>query len=364
MISLPIPIVTAILLIVLALSKHQQLKSTATGRTFAMILYLNALAMALVGLRWSFDWAAIMPLVAILSVSSLSLIYLAFRSLGQQGPVITLPRDWLHAIPTLFVILTALIPSTWTDVTVITTKLVYLVLLIQLARMAPDSLQFVRLNWFKNTQQALWGVVALLVVGLIVDVAIVIDFVLYEGRHSASLVGSISLLILIILGWASVQAAGGRGQDTDSTPDPTSDPDSVPSPGATLAPEETGHETLDENKAEQSLPTDANVMKTLNTLLIDNKLYADTELNLQRLARKAGVSPRIVSKTINAHTGQNLSQWVNSARIDAACELLTDPNKSVNAAMENSGFLTKSNFNREFRRLKGCSPSEWRVKGS
>ncbi|MFT4726053.1 MAG: AraC-like DNA-binding protein [Granulosicoccus sp.] len=28
--------------------------------------------------------------------------------------------------------------------------------------------------------------------------------------------------------------------------------------------------------------------------------------------------------------------------------------------MNDAGFLAKSNFYREFRRLKGCSPTQWR----
>lgn len=106
---------------------------------------------------------------------------------------------------------------------------------------------------------------------------------------------------------------------------------------------------------------DAALLETLNRLLVDNGLYADTELNLQKLARKAGVPARTVSRVINTQTGQNLSQWVNQARINAVCTLLTDDNVSVTEAMLEAGFLTKSNFNREFRRIKGCSPSEWRA---
>ena len=47
-------------------------------------------------------------------------------------------------------------------------------------------------------------------------------------------------------------------------------------------------------------------------------------------------------------------------RIERACERLL-AGESVAIAMDSSGFSTRSNFNREFRRVTGRSPSEWRV---
>ena len=43
-----------------------------------------------------------------------------------------------------------------------------------------------------------------------------------------------------------------------------------------------------------------------------------------------------------------------------ACESLMD-GESVTTAMLSSGFNTRSNFNREFRRITGKSPSDWRA---
>jgi len=94
--------------------------------------------------------------------------------------------------------------------------------------------------------------------------------------------------------------------------------------------------------------------------LVEDGLYADSELNLQRFARKAGIPARTISRTVNAQTGQNISQWVNNARINAVCRLLENAHLSISEAMFEAGFTTKSNFNREFRRIKGSSPSEWR----
>jgi len=95
-----------------------------------------------------------------------------------------------------------------------------------------------------------------------------------------------------------------------------------------------------------------------NFAFLTRQNYSD--LNLKKLARKVGVPTREVSRAINQHAEINVSQWINSARVDAACEALVDTEVSVTQAMMDAGFLTKSNFNREFRRLKGCSPTQWR----
>jgi AraC-like DNA-binding protein len=220
-------------------------------------------------------------------------------------------------------------------------------MLIQLARKTPNSLQFVRLSWLKYSQQALWGSAVLLILSVGIDIAIFIDFALNEGRNAAKMVGVANLVIVCLLGWASVLAGRGKGIESH-----TGKSDALT--------HESGRDLPSSQEVENTSEQDVDLLHTLNNLLIEQRLYADTELNLQKLARKAGVPVRMVSRAINTQADQNVSQWINSARVDAVCELLTDKSISVTHAMLEAGFLTKSNFYREFRRLKGCSPSQWR----
>jgi AraC-like DNA-binding protein len=346
MTNLPIPFVAAFLVVLLACSNYQQLKETSTGRMFAIFLYLNALSMVCIGFRWSHELLWLLPIAALLALISTALLYLIFLSLGRRGPVIHLSRDWLHLIPPIVLAILGLTTPQWVEFLLVATKLMYAGLLIQLARQAPSSLQFVRLNWFNNSQKALWGTAVLLVFSVGVDVAIFVDFALFDGRHAARLVGVANLVIVSLLGWASVLAGRGNGADAHASGMKLSDienPEIDPSTGT-----------------QDTFEHDAQLQHTLNQLLIEHRLYADTDLNLQKLARKAGVPVRIVSRAINTHAQKNVSQWINSARVDAVCELLTDKKISVTQAMNDAGFLTKSNFYREFRRLKGCSPTQWR----
>jgi len=53
-----------------------------------------------------------------------------------------------------------------------------------------------------------------------------------------------------------------------------------------------------------------------------------------------------------------VSRYVNNARIAASQKAMLE-GETVTSAMLSSGFNTKSNFNREFLRIAGSSPSRW-----
>ena len=82
-------------------------------------------------------------------------------------------------------------------------------------------------------------------------------------------------------------------------------------------------------------------------------------LTLDRLSRRMGVPAKQLSAAINRTTGANVSRYVNGFRVEKACECLLS-GEAVTAAMLSSGFNTRSNFNREFRRITGKSPRDWR----
>ncbi|MTD28663.1 helix-turn-helix domain-containing protein [Erwinia sorbitola] len=104
---------------------------------------------------------------------------------------------------------------------------------------------------------------------------------------------------------------------------------------------------------------DPAIMARIDALMQEG-LYREPQLNLARLARKAGIPTRQVSAAINALHQQSVSQYVNGWRIREAGERLAGRSQTVIEVMESVGFQTKSNFNREFRRITGKTPSEWR----
>lgn len=92
-------------------------------------------------------------------------------------------------------------------------------------------------------------------------------------------------------------------------------------------------------------------------------VFRDPDLTLQRIARKLAVPQREVSRAVNDCAGVNLSQYVNRFRVEAACVALRRTDHPVTQVMFEAGFVTKSNFNKEFARVTGVSPSVWRRGG-
>ncbi|MFK8258125.1 helix-turn-helix domain-containing protein [Erwinia sp. AnSW2-5] len=104
---------------------------------------------------------------------------------------------------------------------------------------------------------------------------------------------------------------------------------------------------------------DPDIMARIDALM-QAGLYREPQLNLARLARKAGIPTRQVSAAVNTLHQQSVSQYVNGWRIREAGERLAGNQQTVIEVMESVGFQTKSNFNREFRRITGKTPTEWR----
>lgn len=95
----------------------------------------------------------------------------------------------------------------------------------------------------------------------------------------------------------------------------------------------------------------------LEELMAQRRLWRDPDVTLSMLARRLHVPAKSLSIAVNRVTGQNISRFVNAHRI-AAAKASLQGGASVTDAMLDAGFLTKSNFNREFRRITGKAPSE------
>jgi AraC-like DNA-binding protein len=103
---------------------------------------------------------------------------------------------------------------------------------------------------------------------------------------------------------------------------------------------------------------DQAVIAALDAYMLAQKPYLDPDLTLSRLARRLVIPAKQVSTAINRVKGVNVSKHINEKRIDAACEMLIK-GQPVTKVIYECGFNTKSNFNREFLRVKGCNPSIW-----
>lgn len=90
-----------------------------------------------------------------------------------------------------------------------------------------------------------------------------------------------------------------------------------------------------------------------------SKNYMD-ELRLPELASLAGMSSSAFSRFFKLHTGRNISEYIIDLRLGYAARMLVDTAKGISEIGFDCGFNNLSNFNRIFKKKKGCSPSEFR----
>ena len=89
--------------------------------------------------------------------------------------------------------------------------------------------------------------------------------------------------------------------------------------------------------------------------------YKD-DLSLEQLADLVGMTPTAFRRYFKQRTAKNISEYIVDIRLGHAARLLVDTSDSVSEICWATGFNTLSNFNRLFRKRKGCSPTEFREK--
>ena len=99
----------------------------------------------------------------------------------------------------------------------------------------------------------------------------------------------------------------------------------------------------------------------LLALMVDEQPWLEPELTLAELAHRLRTNTSLLSHVINTGCGQNFNDFVNRYRVAEAERKLQNPRLAhyslVGIALE-SGFNSKSTFNRVFKKLTGRTPGE------
>jgi AraC-like DNA-binding protein len=93
------------------------------------------------------------------------------------------------------------------------------------------------------------------------------------------------------------------------------------------------------------------------------KLYLESQINLERFSEQIGVKSRDVSAILNSHYQSNFFEFINRYRIEEAKRLLVLADGAQDTILDivfKSGFNSQSAFHRFFKRLVGVTPSEYR----
>lgn len=84
------------------------------------------------------------------------------------------------------------------------------------------------------------------------------------------------------------------------------------------------------------------------------------EIRLEDLARIIGMTPAATSRFFKLRSGKTVSDHIIDTRLGHATRLLVDTTHAVSEICYDCGFNNLSNFNRIFKKRKGCSPKEFR----
>jgi AraC-like DNA-binding protein len=171
---------------------------------------------------------------------------------------------------------------------------------------------------------------------------------------------------LIAVGLQANYAAATTPLRFDTDPDPKPDLLTLPEPAAQLSPAPLAEIPVVPVAPEVALlaePTPELLARRdkLLALMSEQQPWLEPELTLTELAHRLRLPPGLLSKVINTGCGQNFNDFVNAYRVREAQRLLADPRFAhyslVGVALE-SGFNSRSTFNRVFKKMVGQAPSE------
>ena len=103
----------------------------------------------------------------------------------------------------------------------------------------------------------------------------------------------------------------------------------------------------------------------LKDYLLKDAAFLKPDLNRTRLAITLRTNEKYICKAVKVHEGKSLGEFIESLRIEYACCLLVlHPEYTIDAIALESGIGSRSTFFRIFRKHYGCSPENFRKKGT
>jgi AraC-like DNA-binding protein len=328
MLVLPIPMVVSLailLLLVRCLIRRDR------SWLFLALLALAAAQGIVVSLVQHYGLGALRPLQPVTATLLPPLAWLTFTASARRR--LRAIRDGAHlAIPVVTVAVTRAAPALL-DLWLPAVFAVYGAAML-LALRGRDALALARLEAGGQPARVWAGVALALLLSALSDALVGVAMAMGQPGLRLPLVSLFTALSLGLIGALVVaESLAGRAPEPDDTPPETAAPADDPAAHAA-------------------------VMAAIDTVMTKSQPWLDPDLTLDRLARRLRMPARAVSRAINATTGENASRYVNGFRIRHACALMQG-GAPVTETMLASGFNTKSNFNREFRRVTGMAPIAW-----
>ncbi len=329
-----IPQILATVLGIIAVVLAVRHRHSPHHRPFLLLTLAGALQAILVSLRWDYGVSSFRLLQVALAGLLPAMAWLSFRAFKSEDKRRAWYLDLLHLLPATCVVLSFQFFTALIDVIIIATNLGYGLAFLKMLRSGESVFDRAALDGLPNLQRALVFISFSLLGSVVVDALVLTDFIRTQGTNAALLVGigNFILLAALVATVLSGSAAMPETEDEDV-------------------------ETIRNDAATEG---DKDIVLRVRALLVDGGLAKHPDLTLKRIASRLVLPARAVSQAINRVEGYNVSQFVNTVRVNEACRLLSTTLQPVTAIMYDSGFQTKSNFNREFLRVTGTTPRDWR----
>jgi AraC-like DNA-binding protein len=321
---LPIPMIISLLLFGFLLKR---ISSRETHFTILALIGICATQAVIIALVHYYGLTALRPLQAILATAIPPIAWAAF--VNAAGGDIRINKMLWHGAGVVLAILCLVFNPFLLDGLIPLSFTAYGIAMLRHMWRGEDSLLHSRLESGSKALLA-WRILAIsLIASAVCDVLIAYGMATGVKEVMLWLPSIVSSLSLLSLGVLSLTHAVESRREHDT-------------------------ETLSHEDASR----DQAIITALDQYLAQHKPYLDPDLTLSRLARKLVVPAKQLSSAINRVKSENVSRFINRHRIAHACTLMT-AGKSVTVAMFDSGFNTKSNFNREFQRILRVAPSQW-----
>lgn len=339
MLAIPVPFIVSMLLGLLAIILYARLSQQT--KVASMFLGLCSATTAMVGLRWTFGlefFSIAQPILAsTIPVAAWYAFAHANRDLGF------LPIK--HFVAPLLVVVSS-ITQPWLalplDEILTLTYIIYGIALLRFSSTEAALINVSLGNWEgvkKAESIAGW----VLIFSAFVDTFMSLDLTFNQGELSLYILTAAHLVLLPVLSIAVVVT----GINTPIT----NGEKSKEMNGANDEPLSPALMTSERAKEITSM---------LDSKIRQDSLYLDPELTLSKLTRKLGIPAKQISIAVNQVHKKNISKLINKYRIDHAKHALITSQDTITQVFMNSGFQTKSNFNREFSTMTGMTPSEYR----
>lgn len=119
-----------------------------------------------------------------------------------------------------------------------------------------------------------------------------------------------------------------------------------------------------DNKKDPQLPKAVNkeTAHALETLMINDRLYLNSNLTLNDVAERLRIHPRTLSLVLKHSFQKNFFDFVNGYRIQHAQNIIKNDNsnKTLFEVLLDSGFNSKSVFNAAFKKHTGITPTVYK----